>query len=872
VSYNVLDMPVLTTSHGPARVHAMGPDAWKPRDTPAEEISVTTYYDDMGRTLGVTTTASPIAATTEHEFEYDRAGRKTSERTGHVTQRYTYDKAGNVVTWTTPRNFQIHSSFDVMGRPLRRSRPEVAHGAQCLYPLPDHPMLCTNAPLLPNNSTGGYTIASDTTFYRYDLLGRMVFARSNDAIVERSYLPNGAIRTDTTRMRQYSGTQSTSHVYGIEYGYDRLNRLSWVRHPTNLATNAAAQVDSFTYDAVTGALSTARDRGGVAFSFHQDLLGRPTSTHMPGVGSAALIDSTVYDIGSRAVRRMTGTASAPAGMMDERMQYDARGKTIRVDLPNGTASASMNWYSGLGNLVGTEWDNVAGNGNTREEYVIDALGNIRERRTPLQSGTQHPHDFYYEYAIDGVNQRVLRIVKKDTASWVDSLDFQADSARRLYDGSGNVTTALQAVELGTGSGTRTVATRNYYSADDRLYAVHHFDQTPSVQNGSWEEYRYDPLGRRIIVRTVREGLCSGGGIGDPGPVCQSTITRFVWSGDQILWELRAPGAAGDNLEATNGSAVPNHAIRFGRVSYLHAGGIDRPLTITKDETSSIIPHQNWRGTFAWGTWGKGTYKGYQSDCVSGGPSTCANVAWPGWQTNAWHAGGNPGEQEYWMGSLADGMRNVNGQIYMRNRYYDPATGQFTQVDPIGLAGGLNAYGFAAGDPVTYGDPYGLRVVFQDDAEGRRLHRLWDNTKDAARQAMESDDEQIAAAGRVLFNSMQEIEDSRTYTLRVGTHSESSENPWGRTRTEPRGSGLANSSQLTFSTHPSRDFFGLSERMQTVALAHEVGHAWTAMTFTHSLELHERYTDSNANNLENLTRRITGCGGYRPSHNVGGSRC
>jgi RHS repeat-associated protein len=36
-----------------------------------------------------------------------------------------------------------------------------------------------------------------------------------------------------------------------------------------------------------------------------------------------------------------------------------------------------------------------------------------------------------------------------------------------------------------------------------------------------------------------------------------------------------------------------------------------------------------------------------------------------------------------------------GQMYMRNRYYDPATGQFTQTDPIGIAGGLNTYGFAA---------------------------------------------------------------------------------------------------------------------------------------------------------------------------------
>jgi uncharacterized protein RhaS with RHS repeats len=48
-------------------------------------------------------------------------------------------------------------------------------------------------------------------------------------------------------------------------------------------------------------------------------------------------------------------------------------------------------------------------------------------------------------------------------------------------------------------------------------------------------------------------------------------------------------------------------------------------------------------------------------------------------------------------------------MYRRNRYYDPATGQFTQPDPIGLAGGFNAYGFAEGDPVSFSDPYGLRA-------------------------------------------------------------------------------------------------------------------------------------------------------------------
>jgi uncharacterized protein RhaS with RHS repeats len=53
------------------------------------------------------------------------------------------------------------------------------------------------------------------------------------------------------------------------------------------------------------------------------------------------------------------------------------------------------------------------------------------------------------------------------------------------------------------------------------------------------------------------------------------------------------------------------------------------------------------------------------------------------------------------------MQDASGYLYRRNRYYDPKTGRFTQEDPIGLAGGMNAYGYAEGDPVSYSDPFGL---------------------------------------------------------------------------------------------------------------------------------------------------------------------
>jgi RHS repeat-associated protein len=90
------------------------------------------------------------------------------------------------------------------------------------------------------------------------------------------------------------------------------------------------------------------------------------------------------------------------------------------------------------------------------------------------------------------------------------------------------------------------------------------------------------------------------------------------------------------------------------------------------------------------------------------------------RTNAQH--GWAGEQpdiDVWYGGLVDGMRDASGQMYMRNRYYDPATGQFTQTDPIGIAGGLNVYGFADGDPVAYADPYGLAAEDPDQCRTGR---------------------------------------------------------------------------------------------------------------------------------------------------------
>jgi RHS repeat-associated protein len=54
-------------------------------------------------------------------------------------------------------------------------------------------------------------------------------------------------------------------------------------------------------------------------------------------------------------------------------------------------------------------------------------------------------------------------------------------------------------------------------------------------------------------------------------------------------------------------------------------------------------------------------------------------------------------------------RDASGLDYYRARYYLPSAGRFLTPDPIGLQGGLNAYGYVGSNPVNFTDPFGLRA-------------------------------------------------------------------------------------------------------------------------------------------------------------------
>ncbi len=84
------------------------------------------------------------------------------------------------------------------------------------------------------------------------------------------------------------------------------------------------------------------------------------------------------------------------------------------------------------------------------------------------------------------------------------------------------------------------------------------------------------------------------------------------------------------------------------------------------------------------------------------------------KTIVWDAVYTPFGQVHSMTGTATNNQRFPGQYfdsetgYSSNyfRDYDPTTGRYVQSDPIGLAGGLNTYGYVGGNPLLYIDPTG----------------------------------------------------------------------------------------------------------------------------------------------------------------------
>jgi RHS repeat-associated protein len=230
-----------------------------------------------------------------------------------------------------------------------------------------------------------------------------------------------------------------------------------------------------------------------------------------------------------------------------------------------------------------------------------------------------------------------------------------------------------------------------------------------------------------------------------------------------------------------------------------------------------MPHWNAHGRAQSGTYHDGTRercRGSYTDWSSY-LNWCVQIQWA---DGMFPYNPAPNAAESWHGTLLMEKRDASGLLYRRNRYYDPATGRFTQEDPIGLAGGVNVYGFANGDPVTYSDPYGLKVECLNQAGCDAYNELVARVNAGLR----SDDKRVRAGARRLAAVMNAAMNDQeiTYLVSASDFNERAEERTHGGQETYRGGGVY---LLQVDTRPTSDQ-GYVQMPTWMLMAHELGGA------------------------------------------------
>ena len=509
------------------------------------------------------------------------------------------------------------------------------------------------------------------------------------------------------------------------YSYDELNR-------TLSDTNQLGFTRSYSYDEVDNVVQTS-DRNGRDISYSYDKLNRNTQeVWLDQVGSPVRTFNFQYDGASQ-----LKSASDPDSTYTYDYDLDGRVTSVNNAGTPGVPNVVLNYsYDPVDNLTRVT-DRIDGVARGVEEFSYDEL----DRVTSITQSGEGVSDKRVDMSYDSASQMtgISRYSDLEGRSLVVDTNYTYDDDSRLteiihqqneatlaefdlvYDGGDRITqfTTPEGVSEYSYDNSDRLLEADYDYQDDESYTYdsngnrtndgYVTGENNQLESDGTYNYEYDNEGNRVRQTEIATG----------------EVTEYDWDYRNRLVDVETQDADG-NAIANSDYTYDVFDNRIGKSVDADGDGAGEAvveryvldgdhIALTFDESGNqterflhglgidqVLAQENASGEVLWAL---SDHQGSTRLVLDGDGSVVNNITYDAFGNVMIETNDSVNFRFLYTGRESDPETGLN---YNRGRYYDPTTGRFISIDPIGFAAGdSNLYRYVGNNPLFYVDPFGF---------------------------------------------------------------------------------------------------------------------------------------------------------------------
>ncbi len=482
--------------------------------------------------------------------------------------------------------------------------------------------------------------------FTYDALGRTLSQTRAGAVMSFEY---DAVGNRTKRI-DYSGRETS-------YEYDALNRLQKISYlpPQEVGAIPApaqmpTQTATYDYDSISRLISATNEAGTVSFTYdNRNRIKNTTDVF----GHLLEYDYTLSSTVNRKSLKFDGANYAE-------YNYDDADRLAGITDSADSTTISFG-YDNADRLTSRTFPN-----GVTTTYEYDGMSRLKRLKDVSLSATLFDRQYGYNTAsqIDQIAEPLqIRTFGYDNVDRLMSMTNGTSNESYNYDDVGNRLSshlsASYAYQTGQFNRVASTSSANYnYDANGNLvskaegkelwrFGWDYENRLTTVSTRKQKvRYLYDALGRRVQTYIVGN----------------KENTKFIYDGQDVL------------VDDNSGTLT----------KYINGDGIDNKLKLTTNGVSKYFLADHLGST-------------------NGLTDASGNLTEQTSYDSFGNAINNLSTRYQFTGREYDNFTNLH---YYRARFYDGNLGRFISEDPIGLAGGINLYGYVHNNPQNFKDPSG----------------------------------------------------------------------------------------------------------------------------------------------------------------------